>query len=153
MASGALDDAVTGALEAGLGKSPRNTTLFEARCWAKTARSTHSRGSWRAFFFKSVDDVKSSIKRCWCSALQPRVFAYRSRAGLKPEDIRVAVVVQRMINSRSPVSSSPFTPRPAIEADFSQWPRILGEVSSQVLATPTSLSGMNQRRARAYCRR
>ena len=51
---GALDDAVTGALEAGLGKILPSTTLFGARCWAKTARSTHSRGSLRAFSSKKA---------------------------------------------------------------------------------------------------
>ena len=68
-------------------------------------------GQLESFLFQeNVDDVKKSIKRCWCSALQPRVLAYRSRAGLKPEDIRVAVVVQRMINSE--VSGVLFTVHP-----------------------------------------
>ena len=68
-------------------------------------------GQLESFLFQeSVDDVKKNIKRCWCSALQPRVLAYRSRAGLKPEDIRVAVVVQRMINSE--VSGVLFTVHP-----------------------------------------
>ena len=108
---GALDDAVTGALEAGLGKIPSKHYAIRSSMLGEDSAEHSFAGQLESFLFQeSVDDVKKSIKRCWCSALQPRVLAYRSRAGLKPEDIRVAVVVQRMINSE--VSGVLFTVHP-----------------------------------------
>ena len=82
---GALDDAVTGALEAGLGKIPSKHYAIRSSMLGEDSAEHSFAGQLESFLFQeSVDDVKKSIKRCWCSALQPRVLAYRSRAGLKP---------------------------------------------------------------------
>ena len=109
--AGPLDDTVTGILEEGLGKIPSKHYAIRSSMLGEDSAEHSFAGQLESFLFQeSIDDVKKSIKRCWCSALQPRVLAYRSRAGLKPEDIRVAVVVQRMINSE--VSGVLFTVHP-----------------------------------------
>ncbi|MEC7985327.1 MAG: PEP/pyruvate-binding domain-containing protein, partial [Myxococcota bacterium] len=68
-------------------------------------------GQLESFLFQSdLEAVIQSIQNCWCSAFQNRVLLYRKRAGLIPEDIRVAVVVQKMVKSE--VSGVLFTVDP-----------------------------------------
>ena len=45
-----------------------------------------------------VSAVCDAVIRCWSAALAPRVLTYRKRAGLALVDLRMAVIVQRMIN-------------------------------------------------------
>ena len=61
-------------------------------------------------FMRSLDDVGEALKKCWAAAFTPRVLLYRSRAGLPLHDLRVGVVIQRMIDGE--VSGVLFTADP-----------------------------------------
>ena len=68
-------------------------------------------GQLDSFLFQtSVEEVAESIKRCWASAFGDRSLAYHLRSGLPIFDIRVGVVIQRMINGS--VSGVMFTADP-----------------------------------------
>ncbi|WP_236977374.1 PEP/pyruvate-binding domain-containing protein [Mycobacterium kiyosense] len=41
--------------------------------------------------------VERSIIRCWASLFTPQAIGYRARVGVAPEDVAIAVVVQRMV--------------------------------------------------------
>jgi rifampicin phosphotransferase len=43
--------------------------------------------------------VIEAVRRCWASLWTDRAIAYRSRIRIDPEDVKIAVVVQRMINA------------------------------------------------------
>ena len=43
--------------------------------------------------------VIDAVRRCWASLWTDRAIAYRSRIGIDPADVKIAVVVQRMINA------------------------------------------------------
>jgi phosphohistidine swiveling domain-containing protein len=43
--------------------------------------------------------VIDAVRRCWASLWTDRAIAYRSRIGIDPEEVKIAVVVQRMINA------------------------------------------------------
>jgi rifampicin phosphotransferase len=43
------------------------------------------------------DAVERSILRCWASLFTPQAIGYRARVGVAPEDVVMAVVVQRMV--------------------------------------------------------
>src|SRR5512133_786007 len=43
--------------------------------------------------------VIDAIRRCWASLWTDRAIAYRSRIGIDSEEVKIAVVVQRMINA------------------------------------------------------
>lgn len=44
-------------------------------------------------------DLLDAIRRCWGSLWAERAIAYRARLGIDPGDVRIAVVVQRMIDA------------------------------------------------------
>ena len=44
-----------------------------------------------------ADAVQRSVLRCWASLFTPQAIGYRARVGVVPDDIAIAVVVQRMI--------------------------------------------------------
>lgn len=44
-----------------------------------------------------ADAVERSILRCWASLFTPQAIGYRTRVGVAPEDVVIAVVVQRMV--------------------------------------------------------
>ena len=44
-----------------------------------------------------ADAVEQSIVRCWASLFTPQAIGYRARVGVAPEDVVIAVVVQRMV--------------------------------------------------------
>lgn len=58
----------------------------------------------------SPEDVVSSVKRCWGSLFTPRVLVYRQRKGIPHESLKLAVLVQKMVNSD--VSGIMFTADP-----------------------------------------
>ncbi len=60
-------------------------------------------------FRRDAADVADAVRRCWASALAPRVFAYRRRVGLTGP-VRAGVVVQQMIDGD--VSGVVFTAHP-----------------------------------------
>ncbi|MEE9150553.1 MAG: phosphoenolpyruvate synthase [Thermoplasmata archaeon] len=80
------------------------------------------------------EDLLDKVKECWSSLYTPRAIFYREQQGFKHEDVKLAVVVQRMVHSDVSgvmFSSDPSTgaPEVLIEAGFG-----LGEsiVSGQI---------------------
>lgn len=61
-------------------------------------------------FQKTPEDVSRSLRACWASAFGDRSIAYHMRAGLPLDNMRVGVVVQRMIDGD--VSGVMFTANP-----------------------------------------
>ncbi|HYK93622.1 MAG TPA: phosphoenolpyruvate synthase [Thermoplasmata archaeon] len=46
-----------------------------------------------------TDQVLSAIRKCWGSLFTPRVLVYRARKGFDHAEVRLAVVVQKMVDS------------------------------------------------------
>jgi pyruvate,water dikinase len=43
------------------------------------------------------DNVLAAVRRCWASLWTARALGYRARQGIRPEDVRLAVVVQQLV--------------------------------------------------------
>ncbi len=43
------------------------------------------------------DRVLEAVKRCWASLWTVRALGYRARAGIRPDDVAIAVVIQRLV--------------------------------------------------------
>lgn len=56
------------------------------------------------------DDVVDKVKKCWSSLYTPRAIFYRVQQGFKHENVSIAVVVQKMVNSEK--SGVMFTSHP-----------------------------------------
>ena len=68
-------------------------------------------GQLESFLFqRSAQDVAQSVVRCWASAFSAHALAYRKRSGLSMTDVRMGVVIQRMIAGR--VSGVAFSAHP-----------------------------------------
>ncbi|MEM0203140.1 MAG: pyruvate, water dikinase [Archaeoglobaceae archaeon] len=85
---------------------------------------------------KGEDNVVEKVKACWGSLFTPRAIYYRVQKGFRHEDVSIAVVVQKMVNSEK--SGVMFTSHPVtgekkcvIEAVFG-----LGEAIVSGLVTP-----------------
>jgi len=50
---------------------------------------------------RGVDAVLEAVRRCWASLYSVESVSYRLRRGLPEDDLAMAVVVQRMVDSRS----------------------------------------------------
>ncbi len=48
---------------------------------------------------RGIDDVISSIKKCWSSLFTPRAITYRKNMGFPHEKVKISVGVQKMVNS------------------------------------------------------
>ena len=48
---------------------------------------------------KDEEDLFDKIRKCWSSLFTARAIAYREKQGYAHEDVKLAVVVQRMVNS------------------------------------------------------
>ncbi|HIP63583.1 MAG TPA: pyruvate, water dikinase, partial [Archaeoglobus profundus] len=59
---------------------------------------------------KGEDEVVSKVKKCWSSLFTPRAIFYRVQKGFKHEEVSIAVVVQKMVNSEK--SGVMFTSHP-----------------------------------------
>jgi pyruvate,water dikinase len=46
---------------------------------------------------RGADHVLEAVKRCWASLWTARALGYRARLGIRPEDVAIAVVVQRLV--------------------------------------------------------
>lgn len=86
----------------------------------------------------SPDDVVEKVRECWSSLYTPRAIYYRVRHNFTHEDVSIAVVVQKMINSEK--SGVMFTSHPVtgekmciVEAIFG-----LGEAIVSGSVTPDS---------------
>ncbi|ADB58503.1 pyruvate, water dikinase [Archaeoglobus profundus] len=85
---------------------------------------------------KGEDEVVDKVKKCWSSLYTPRAIFYRVQQGFRHEDVSIAVVVQKMVNSEK--SGVMFTSHPVtgekiaiIEAVFG-----LGEAIVSGAVTP-----------------
>jgi len=85
---------------------------------------------------KGEDEVVDKVRKCWSSLFTPRAIYYRVRQGFRHEDVSIAVVVQKMVNSEK--SGVMFTSHPVtgeklcvIEAVFG-----LGEAIVSGMVTP-----------------
>ncbi len=85
---------------------------------------------------RGEDDVVEKVRKCWSSLYTPRAIFYRVQHGFKHEDVSIAVVVQKMVNSEK--SGVMFTSHPVtgekiaiIEAVFG-----LGEAIVSGAVTP-----------------
>jgi phosphohistidine swiveling domain-containing protein len=95
--------------------------------------------------------VIDAVRRCWASLWTDRAIAYRNRIGIDPEEVKIAVVVQRMINAdiagvmftADPVSGD----RNTIVVDASSG---LGEAVVSGLVTPDHYQLDDQGRVRDY---
>jgi len=56
------------------------------------------------------DDVVEKVRKCWSSLYTPRAIYYRVKKGFKHEEVSIAVVVQKMVNSEK--SGVMFTSHP-----------------------------------------
>ncbi len=59
---------------------------------------------------KGEDDVVDKVRKCWSSLYTPRAIYYRVQQGFRHEDVSIAVVVQKMVNSEK--SGVMFTSHP-----------------------------------------
>jgi pyruvate,water dikinase len=48
-----------------------------------------------------TDEVLDAVRRCWASLWTDRAVAYRQRQGIGPEEVAIAVVVQRMVPAQA----------------------------------------------------
>ncbi len=85
---------------------------------------------------KGEDEVVDKVRKCWSSLFTPRAIYYRVQQGFRHEDVSIAVVVQKMVNSEK--SGVMFTSDPVtgekkciIEAVFG-----LGEAIVSGMVTP-----------------
>jgi len=61
--------------------------------------------------------VVEYVRKCWSSLYTPRAIYYRVRQGFRHEDVSIAVVVQKMVNSEKSgvmFSSHPVTGDPVV---------------------------------------
>lgn len=63
----------------------------------------------------TADDLIDKVRKCWSSLFTPRAIAYRERQGFAHEDVKLAVVVQKMVNSD--ISGIMFTIEPNTNED------------------------------------
>jgi rifampicin phosphotransferase len=89
-ASGAIRSAL-----AELGDDPvavRSSAVAEDRADASFAGQQETE-----LWVMGADAIERSILRCWASLFTPQAIGYRARVGVPPEDVVIAVVVQRMV--------------------------------------------------------
>lgn len=105
-----LDSAFATSLQsavAGLGKGP---FAVRSSMVGEDSAATSFAGQLDTYLYVSPEDVAMCVRRCWASAFGQRALAYALRAGMRISDLRVAVVVQAMIDAQ--VSGVLFTVQP-----------------------------------------
>ncbi len=58
-----------------------------------------------------ADDLLDAVRECWASLWTERAMAYRARAGIAPQDVALAVVIQEMVDADA--AGVMFTANPA----------------------------------------
>ena len=97
-------------------------------------------------------DLFDKVRKCWSSLFTARAIAYREKQGFKHEDVKLAVVVQKMVNSE--VSGIMFTVDPnsgtkeiVIEAGFGLGEAIVGgEVTPDTYKVDKSTMNVKKKR-------
>lgn len=74
-------------------------------------------GQLESYLNTTKNDLLENVKKCWASLFTPRAIFYRFEKGLDKTKISVAVVVQKMINSK--ISGIAFSVHP-ITQDYNQ---------------------------------
>ena len=100
----------------------------------------------------SVDDLFDKIRKCWSSLFTARAISYREKQGYAHKDVKLAVVVQKMVNSE--VSGIMFTVDPnsgekaiVIEAGYGLGEAIVGgEVTPDTYKIDKSTMEVKQKR-------
>ena len=101
---------------------------------------------------RGEEDLMDKVRKCWSSLFTPRAIAYREKQGFAHEDVKLAVVVQRMVNSD--VSGIMFTVDPnsgkkdiIIEAGYGLGEAIVGgEVTPDTYTVDKGKMDVVQRR-------
>ena len=76
-------------------------------------------GQFSSFLYqRGKEAVSVAVRRCWASGFSERALAYRQQKGLPTSDIRVAVVIQEMVQAK--VSGVAFSRNPAAPLDRDQ---------------------------------
>ncbi len=60
---------------------------------------------------RGMDALSAAVINCWASLWTARAMAYRAREGIRPDEVRLAVVVQRMVEAEA--AGVMFTANPA----------------------------------------
>lgn len=91
-------------------------------------------------FVIGEDDLIRYVKECWASLYNDRAIFYRREKGFKEEDISIAVVVQKMVNSEKSgvmFTVNPVTKDPDVVMIEAAWG--LGEAVVSGIVTPDNL--------------
>ncbi|MDP2631176.1 MAG: PEP/pyruvate-binding domain-containing protein [Candidatus Uhrbacteria bacterium] len=70
-------------------------------------------GQLETYLNATSEDLITNVQRCWASLFTPRAIFYRAEQGLSQEQVSVAVVVQKMIDSE--ISGVAFSVHPVTE--------------------------------------
>jgi pyruvate,water dikinase len=98
------------------------------------------------------DRIIESVRRCWSSLFTPRVLVYRARKGISHGEVKLAVLIQKMVNSD--VSGVMFTadpntgePHSIVEAGWGLGELIVGgEVTPDHYVVDPTGTGLVQRK-------
>ncbi|MCQ2053339.1 MAG: phosphoenolpyruvate synthase [archaeon] len=101
---------------------------------------------------RGKDDLSDKIKKCWSSLYTARAIAYRKKQGFAHKDIKLAVVIQKMINPE--ISGVMFTINPntgakeiVIEAGYGLGEAVVGgEVSPDTYMIDKSSMSIKQKK-------
>ena len=95
-----LSPAILSLIEDGVGRLSEGSLLSVRSSAADEDSATHSfAGQLSSYLYVSgLDDVVACVKRCWASGFTERSLAYRMEHGLSLDGIRVAVVLQEMVD-------------------------------------------------------
>ncbi|HEY5857483.1 MAG TPA: PEP/pyruvate-binding domain-containing protein, partial [Aldersonia sp.] len=91
-----LADAITAAY-AGLGRGP---VAVRSSATAEDLPGAAFAGQQDTYLNVMGDaDLLDAVRRCWGSLWTDRAIAYRAKLGIDPAEVRIAVVVQRMVDA------------------------------------------------------
>ena len=100
--AGAFDNAMRDAIATAMQAHGLHTGFVAVRSSGLDEDSAdHSfAGQFSSYMYRQgVDDVIDALKRCWASGYSERALSYRRERGLTVSNIRVGVVVQRMVDA------------------------------------------------------
>jgi pyruvate,water dikinase len=101
---GSMPDDLCQELQGRLSTPPFNDSFLAVRSSGTDEdSSSHSfAGQFESFLFqKGLEQVMGSVKSCWASCYSQRVMSHRLELGLRTEGIKMAVIVQVMVDAHS----------------------------------------------------
>jgi phosphohistidine swiveling domain-containing protein len=102
--AGTMPDALRSAIGAALAAQGLDKGFVAVRSSGLDEDSVeHSfAGQFSSYMYRQgLDDVIDALKRCWASGYSERALSYRRERGLSVTNIRVGVVVQRMVDAEA----------------------------------------------------